>query len=67
MNYLRKTIKPDNESEIRFLRWIRREQHAFREFRRRAMRDAGAFCGRARGLPLEVSRPMSFYDTQSLE
>ena len=29
--------------------------------------DTGVFGGKARGLPLEVSRPAGFYDMESLE
>ena len=67
MYYLRKIIVSNTKSEAHFLRWSRHEQHVSGEFRRQTVRDTGVFGGKARGLPLAVSRPMGFHDTESLE
>ena len=67
MYYLRKITDSDTKSEARLLRWSRHEQHVSGGFRRRIMRDTDISGGKARGLPLEVSRPMGFHDTESIE
>jgi len=67
MYYLRKIILPGTEYETGFPRWGRHEQHVAGEFRRRTMRDTDLSGGKARGLPSDVSRPIGFYDTESIE
>ena len=44
-----------------------RTSSTFPENSAATVRDTGVFGGKARGLPLAVSRPMGFHDTESLE